>query len=693
MSISWRGNSTAFRYNLEPGDICVHCKTQVFNSKAYQSLLSARPQDTVNANYTKQCSEIYASFLIKCPWCSAIAQAIRFNAELVTFMNSDDDDADQTYGEYPIANLDCEAIVDVIVSFCRSQGGEAINSCNIQIEVINPDTKASGLPEMKGADSTFLKFEISSNDSPFFQPHWGRISADSSAWVAPALNWMQTCNSHPHCKPAGGFCPTRLINVADPDNPRVELREEIILGTGFHYATLSYVWGHVHPYVLEVANLQDLRKGLDITKLSKTILDAMRVAAQLGMNYIWIDALCIVQNSPEDMSEELPQMANIYRSSALTVFAASSNSQDNGFLNPPSGLHNIYPPVTIPIDTGIDGQQCSFLMGKPSDPSRNDNPIYSRAWTLQEQLLSHRLLVFEMGGVSWQCSEQHMTYRGPASHDEQPFLSLCRAGSDADVAAIYQRWLEIRSDYCGRSMFVLSDKLNAISAAASEISRSKGWTYLAGLWSECLVNDLLWTYTNPKAPWQRDENDYPILTSQRARAAARVAPSWSWASVAEGGILDTQASDDRAPFEFELLDSGVQVADDGPFGSVTAGFLLVKGKVISLRFRREYRPEMLDMADIALLGDARDGDGQGQGDGVGDEVVGYGVTDPLDQPLQLNESVTYLAVASQLIFENEAVEGLMLSSDGHGNFRRIGFFRIHRGHIFDSVPRRVLRVE
>lgn len=78
-------------------------------------------------------------------------------------MNSDDDDADQTYGEYLIANLDCKAIVEVNVSFCKSQGGEAINSCNIQIEVINPDNNACGLPEMKCEDSTFLKFEISSN--------------------------------------------------------------------------------------------------------------------------------------------------------------------------------------------------------------------------------------------------------------------------------------------------------------------------------------------------------------------------------------------------------------------------------------------------------------------------------------------------------------------------------------------------
>ncbi|KFY86241.1 hypothetical protein V500_07775 [Pseudogymnoascus sp. VKM F-4518 (FW-2643)] len=692
MSISWRGNSVALPYNLDPGDICVHCKTQVFNSKIYQDLISARSQDSTNAVYTQQCSEIYASFSIGCPWCSAIAKAIRFNAELVTFMNSDDDDADQTYGEYLIANLDCEAIVDVKVSIYKSQGREAIDSFKIQIEVINPDSNACGLPEMKDADSTFPNFEISSNDSPLFQRHWGRISADTDAWLAPALNWMRTCDSHPHCKPAGGFCPTRLINVTEPDNPRLELREEIPIGTGYRYATLSYVWGHMQTYVLNVENQQNLSKGLDVTKLSRTILDAIRVTAQLGINYIWIDALCIIQNSPKDKAVELPQMANIYQSSVLTIFAASASSQENGFLNPPYGLHTRFP-VTIPIDTGIADQQCSFLMGKSSDPNRNENPIYSRAWTLQEQLLSHRLLVFEMGGVSWECNEQRNTYRGPVSRDEQPLLSLCRAGSGANIAAIYQRWLEIRSDYCGRNMTVLSDKLNAISAVASEISRSKGWTYLAGLWSEHLIDELLWVYANPKAVRHRNKDDYPILRSQRARAATRVAPSWSWASVAEGGILDTRVGDDRAPFGFEVLDSGVDAADAGPFGSVTAGFLRVKGKVISLRFRREYRPEMLDMADIALLVDARDGDERRQENGVGDEVVGYGVTDPLDRPLQLNESLTCLAVASQLIFQNEAVEGLMLLSDGHGSFRRIGFFRVHQGHIFHSVAQRVLRIE
>ena len=163
MSISWRGNSVVLPFHLEPGDICVHCKTHIFNSRIYQDLISAKSQDTINAAYTQQCLEIYASFSIGCPWCSAIAKAIRFNAELVTFMNSDDDDADQTYGEYLIANLDCEAIVDVKVSFYKSQGREAIDSIKIQIEVINPDNNACGLPEMKDADSTFLNFEISSN--------------------------------------------------------------------------------------------------------------------------------------------------------------------------------------------------------------------------------------------------------------------------------------------------------------------------------------------------------------------------------------------------------------------------------------------------------------------------------------------------------------------------------------------------
>lgn len=147
--------------------------------------------------------------------------------------------------------------------------------------------------------------------------------------MAPALNRMQTCNSHPHCKPAGGFYPTRLINMTDLDNPRVELRDEITAGTRCRYATLSYVWGRVHPYVLEVANLEGLRKGLDITKLSKTVLDAMRVAAQLGMSCIWIDALCIVQNSPEDMSEELhrPPLRSVYWSTAIRYTNADTTAR------------------------------------------------------------------------------------------------------------------------------------------------------------------------------------------------------------------------------------------------------------------------------------------------------------------------------------------------------------------------------
>jgi hypothetical protein len=278
------------------------------------------------------------------------------------------------------------------------------------------------------------------------------------------------------------------------------------------------------------------------------------VASRLGIKYIWVDALCIIQDSPDDKAIELSQMATIYRNSALTIFAASAPCSGDGFLNPPEGINHSFAPIEILLNAG-DNQQFSILLGKPFDPSRPDNPIYSRAWTLQEQLLSPRLLLFEHGGVSWECIEARITYQGPAVRNEVPLLSLCTATNKNMDDSVYSRWLQIRYNYCGRSLSFLGDKLDALSAVASEISRTTGWTYMAGLWKEHLIEDLLWCYHNPKTfgKIEIEPNEYPILKSTRARAAERIAPSWSWASVVEGAIASTDIGKNRRPFEFEVL--------------------------------------------------------------------------------------------------------------------------------------------
>lgn len=470
--------------------------------------------------------------------------------------------------------------------------------------------------------------------------------------------------------------------MTDACRPRLIDRREALAGNVHFYLTLSYVWGRAQTYVLKSANLRHLRQGLDTALLPETLKDAINVTSQLGFNYIWIDAFCIIQDSDDDKAAELPQMPQIYQKSALTIFAASAASSERGFLNPPE-VDGSYPPVEIRLDDG-SSHGSSFLLGLTSTLAPLKDPIYDRAWTLQEQLLSPRLLLFENGGVSWECVECHITYQGAAARTEAHLLSLCRAADRRSDDSIYFRWAQIRGRYCYKNLTFFEDKLNALSAVASEISRATGWTYLAGLWKEHLLDDLLWCYRNRKDYWEVDPSEYPILKSAKARAAEHVAPSWSWASVAEGGIPDTGMGQERQWSEFKVLDCRIEPAGGGRFGSIKFGVLEVNGRVVELGFRFDFRPDMMSDGDIALIDEAKGT--------ATDSVVGYGVTDPLDEPLAPDIGLHCLGVAKGVVFKRQVVEGLMLLPKGDGSFYRVGYFRAHQPRIFEHVPQRLLRI-
>lgn len=468
--------------------------------------------------------------------------------------------------------------------------------------------------------------------------------------------------------------------MTDLHRPRLINRREIQTGDGYFYATLSYIWGPAQLYVLKTANERHLCLGFDPVLLPKTVEDAIQVTSRLGIKYIWVDAWCIIQDLPNDKALELSKMAKIYRNSALTIFVASASYAKNDFLKPLEGLHRDFTPIEIHLSNG-DSQQFSILLGKTIDPNCYKNAIYSRAWPFQEQLLSPRLLFFERGGVFWECLESCITYRGPVTRTQIPFLSLCRAGDKLSGDSAWTLWNTIRFRYCRKSISFLENKLDALSALASEISRATGLTYLAGLWKEHLVEDLLWYSFDYK-----NDRKYLILKSARARAAERVAPSWSWASVAEGDIFPINHEDGQRPFEFEFLDCRLEAADANPFRTVKSGFLEVQGKIADLRFRPEFQPEMMNVANILLLGKTHTRPLEP------DHIVGYGVIDPLDVPLSSNILLRYLAVAKQLIFNYIVIEGLMLLPAGNDAFRRIGFFRVHLPDVFYNAPRQVVRI-
>lgn len=125
---------------------------------------------------------------------------------------------------------------------------------------------------------------------------------------------------------------------------------------------------------------------------------------QLGFQYLWIDSLCIVQDSAEDWQCESSRMATIYASSMLTLSASVSTSDDVGFLHARSleGQQS----VSLPYRLNGETQGSYFLSNRsPSDfdDDATMGALNKRAWTLQERFLSRRSLFFGRDQHHWEC--------------------------------------------------------------------------------------------------------------------------------------------------------------------------------------------------------------------------------------------------------------------------------------------------
>lgn len=164
-----------------------------------------------------------------------------------------------------------------------------------------------------------------------FQRHWGHISADCDDWLVAARRWLHACQGHINCGLASSFVPSRVLDVTIPSRPKLTPRAAIPFGKHSIYCTLSYVWGTAKSYTLTAQTKNQLLEGIDWKMLPRTIQDAIYVASRLKIKYLWVDALCILQDSHDDKAVELPQMANIYRCSALTISAASAEASTEGF--------------------------------------------------------------------------------------------------------------------------------------------------------------------------------------------------------------------------------------------------------------------------------------------------------------------------------------------------------------------------
>jgi hypothetical protein len=126
--------------------------------------------------------------------------------------------------------------------------------------------------------------------------------------------------------------PSRLLEIHQSDDTLIVCLQTLIK-TDNRYITLSYCWGNLQGMLILLhGNLAELQRGINITSLPATFRDAVIVTKNLGFQYLWIDALCIIQDPETDKSLELPEMKDIYQNSALTIAVPDGYDSHAGML-------------------------------------------------------------------------------------------------------------------------------------------------------------------------------------------------------------------------------------------------------------------------------------------------------------------------------------------------------------------------
>lgn len=468
-----------------------------------------------------------------------------------------------------------------------------------------------------------------------------------------ARTWLDNCRSnHAACKQNAsgnaGF-PTRLlaVGVDDPVSGEDEIRVRLVQGPSCSgdYAALSYCWGPDRDLILTERTEKSLRDGYPLSGFPATLKDAITVTRELGIPYIWIDALCIFQDqerqeAKEDWAREAGRMRSVYRGAAITIEAAAATRGRESFL---VERQSSKPYCPLPWRSS-DNTTTVYLrpLVDITDNQLLGTRIFTRGWTLQERVLAPRTLSFGRQQMSFECANGFVDETGRSSQLPRatelylskdsmlqlrrdrslwacwvrslshtlrlpPVVSLISAYNIGwttqgaiDVpggywSTYYGYWRGMIEQFTERQLTNSADRLPALSGLADEFRRTTGDTYLCGHWRGELITSLAWRVNDLYDP-KGEYAHYPgIPTSNFVNGPYPdsikppdhyAAPSWSWASV-QGRVyfwLMSYQLRDRKVKELARVKS-VHVTpkhSSDPFGSVCDGYLVLQAPVLHI---------------------------------------------------------------------------------------------------------------
>ncbi|KAK0639605.1 heterokaryon incompatibility protein-domain-containing protein [Cercophora newfieldiana] len=538
--------------------------------------------------------------------------------------------------------------------------------------------------------------------------------------------WIQRCNTHHmSCRAAaltsyhGPFeMPRRLLTFSISEVVPSEVRVERVT-TPTCYVALSYCWGNSAEASAQKKSTRDTiaehERRIPLQSLPQTIQDAILATRELGVGYLWVDALCIIQDDEDDRNHEIARMGIIYANAYCTLSASGATHCDEGFLARPLTEYRDCDYFQIPLRLPAISEPClvktSPLGGRNVWVKENGHALlyqgrellHTRGWTFQETFLSRRLLIYSCLQPYWVCREAVWSCGDPSPVDylQEVLLidmfemrNVTRLGNatipakqtDSEAPAGVWRWATIVQRFSSRKLTFVRDKPLAIQAIRETYMQHENvHGYALGLFSTTAHLDLLWHTTYGAPPRSEKLDEFP---------------SWSWMSF-DGGVsypfqyTGTREGGIKRHEQFKILDWPLS----DQFGRIVPGTSplrvagLVKEVVIPHRFWKDGYASAQDMPCFSLrvLG-LQPEEWEDAEDTIGhvtfDQYRMPNSTEDFDEnPPSRYKSLECLLVSVEMEDPEEVISvdgkedaegykawfGLIVGATSTGGYRRIGF--------------------
>lgn len=370
-------------------------------------------------------------------------------------------------------------------------------------------------------------------------------------------NYQSCRTTHHKCRQDTVELPKRVIDISA--NP-LRLTEHAP-GTLGAYAALSYRWGGWDKFTVR-DTIETFRNKIDDDLLPAVFREAVSIARELGIKFLWIDSVCIVQDDRTDWIEHATKMADVYENATLVIAASSSPNPGVSFLTQtPRPVR----PVPLRYQNSYDvfkaRRQLACGIHRHYAPE-DDDLLDNRKWAFQEKELRRRWISYSESELQWKCRTLTSCECKTRSWPTNSFLADTTYSSN-----VHEEWYNIVSQYTSRKLPNQEDNLPALAGLSKRFQTLTSKTYVAGLWKEQLLEDIVWGRA---------------VEATLKPPTCYLAPTFSWAS------LLSQVGYQPARWQYggtrtyhsKVVDIAISNEGDDPYTVVQDGWMMLHGPSI-----------------------------------------------------------------------------------------------------------------